>query len=373
MGHDLANLIKVVTNSGTSRQWTALAIVLACVVSLRVWSQSAQVIPAPRADHHAHLFSPAAIQFFAQRRPPSQEAPALLSRPRTATDLIAALDEAHVQKAIVLSFAYIFAVPGKPEEEYSLVRGENDWVVQQVAQYPGRLVGFCGVNPLREYAVREIQRCKQIGLRGLKLHFSNPNTDIDLKNDQQLAQLKVVFSAANQARLPIIVHLRPRPGRDYGATQARSFIETVLPAAHDVPVQIAHMAGYGANPMQGLIGYDRATDEALGAFVMALRSGQIKRQNLYFDFSGVLLPEAPDEASRRDPERRLADEQQRDFPDWISHLESRIREIGIDHVLFGSSWPESTPATYQLLVREQLKLSLNEAHRFFENVAPYLK
>jgi predicted TIM-barrel fold metal-dependent hydrolase len=214
-------------------------------------------------------------------------------------------------------FAYIFAVPGNREEEYSRVTAENDWVVQQVASYPGRLIGFCGVNPLRDYAVREIQRCKEIGLRGLKLHFSNPNTDIDFGNNQQLAQLKVVFSAANQARMAIIVHLRPWRGTNYGAAQARSFIETVLPAAHDVPVQIAHMAGYGADPIRGLVDYDRATDEALGAFIAALHSGQIKRQNLYFDFSGVLLPEASDEASRR-VGRRPANQQQLDFPDWIS-------------------------------------------------------
>jgi predicted TIM-barrel fold metal-dependent hydrolase len=252
-------------------------------------------------------------------------------------------------------------VPGNQEEEHGLVRGENDWVVQQVTRYPGQLVGFCGVNPLRDYAVREIQRCKEIGLRGLKLHFSNPNTDLDFDNIQQLAQLKVVFSAADQARMPIIVHLRPRVGRSYGAAQARSFIETVLPAARNVPVQIAHMAGYGADPIQGLVGYDRATDEALGAFIAALHSGQIKRHSLYFDFSGVLLPEASDETSRRNLGQRPANQQQQGFPDWIAHLESRIREIGIDQVLFGSSWPESTPGTYQLLVRElTAQLSLQE-------------
>ena len=140
--------------------------------------------------------------------------PALLSHAQTAADLIAALDSAHIQKAAVLSFAYWFPAP-----EYGLVTAENDWVAQQVARCPGRLIGFCGINPLREYAVREIQRCKEIGLHGLKLHFSNPNSDVDLGNAQHLAQLKVVFAAANKARFLIIVHLRTRIG-NYGVTES---------------------------------------------------------------------------------------------------------------------------------------------------------
>jgi hypothetical protein len=41
-----------------------------------------------------------------------------------------------------------------------------------------RLRGFCGVNPLRDYALDELARCaEQPGLRhvahGLKLHFGN--------------------------------------------------------------------------------------------------------------------------------------------------------------------------------------------------------
>jgi hypothetical protein len=91
--------------------------------------------------------------------------------------------------------------------------------------------------------------------------------------------------------------------------------------------------------MAGFGGYDRVTDEALGTFAEALRSGQIKRQNLYFDLSGVFVSRSPNEASPL--MRRLADEQQRDFPDWQSRLESRIREIGADRVLFGSSWPDT--------------------------------
>ena len=60
-------------------------------------------------------------------------------------------------------------------EQYDKVKAENDGTAQQVARFPDRLVGFCGVNPLKDYAVGEVRRCATIPqLRtGLKLHIGN--------------------------------------------------------------------------------------------------------------------------------------------------------------------------------------------------------
>lgn len=77
------------------------------------------------------------------------------------------------------------------------MRAENDWTAAQVAAHPDRLVGFCGVNPLKPYAMEEIERCaKDHYLRtGLKLHFGN--SDVQLDVPEQVAQLKRVFASAN--------------------------------------------------------------------------------------------------------------------------------------------------------------------------------
>ncbi len=52
---------------------------------------------------------------------------------------------------------------------------------QQVAQYSDRLRAFCGVDPLKDYALAEIARCAQDpNLHyGLKLHFGNSDMDLD--------------------------------------------------------------------------------------------------------------------------------------------------------------------------------------------------
>jgi len=63
-------------------------------------------------------------------------------------------------RAAVLSTAYIFEQPTrKVENAYEKVRVDNDWTSQQVAQFPDRLIGFCGLNPLKDYALDELARC----------------------------------------------------------------------------------------------------------------------------------------------------------------------------------------------------------------------
>jgi predicted TIM-barrel fold metal-dependent hydrolase len=128
-------------------------------------------------DYHQHLLSPWAAQLGS------------LPTPFTATDLISLLDAAGVRRALVLSLAYQYGNPNKAPvaDEYEQVRRENDWTANQVTEYPDRLRGFCGVDPLKPYAISEIERCaKNPYLHyGLKLHFGN--SDVDMDNPSHVA------------------------------------------------------------------------------------------------------------------------------------------------------------------------------------------
>ena len=193
----------------------------------------------PAADHHQHVFSAGMV--------------ALLDTTKTlqsitARDVIAHLDSAGIRRALLLSVAYIWGSPVRSiEDEYAKVRAENDWTAAQAAEYPERLRAFCGFNPLKEYALGELERCaKDSRLKGgIKLHFGN--SDVRLENPAHVEQLRRVFRAANEHRMAIVVHLRANISkkRPYGAVQARAFLELLLPAAPDVEVQVAHMAGTG--------------------------------------------------------------------------------------------------------------------------------
>ncbi len=101
-------------------------------------------------------------------------------RQALAEQLIARLDAAGIQRALVLSTSYWFA-GGEPAaaNELASVRAEHDWLAQQVARYPGRLVGFCSLNPLRDYALAELSRCAgELRLTGIKLHLGDSRIDL---------------------------------------------------------------------------------------------------------------------------------------------------------------------------------------------------
>src|ERR1700733_13049857 len=103
----------------------------------------------PRADYHEHLLSPAVARILGQPKP-------FLAR-----DLIAEMDRAGIRRAVILSLAYPYGNPNRSpiEDESTQVKRENDWTRDQVKEYPGRLIAFCGLVRLRDYAMAEIDPC----------------------------------------------------------------------------------------------------------------------------------------------------------------------------------------------------------------------
>jgi len=175
--------------------------------------------------------------------------PVASAKTTTADDLIQQLDAAGIKRAVVLSTAYIFEQPSRQanaaEEK---VRRDNDWTSQQVARFPDRLIGFCGLNPLKDYALDELARCasdRHLN-RGLKLHFGN--SVVDYHNPAHIEQVRRVFRAANDHRMAIVVHMRASVTQKlpYGRAEALIFLNELLPAAPDVVVQVAHLAGAGS-------------------------------------------------------------------------------------------------------------------------------
>jgi predicted TIM-barrel fold metal-dependent hydrolase len=272
--------------------------------------------------------------------------------PLTAKDLIAHLDAAGIKRAVVLSAAYMYgAASRKVENEYDKVRAENDWVSAEVARYPQRLRGFCGVNPLKDYALDELARCaKDPNLRhGVKLHFGN--SDVQVENPEHAAKMQAFFAAANRHRMAIAVHMRANISlkRPYGADQARVFLDQLLPAAPDVTVQVAHMAGTGP-------GYeDPPSESALAVLADALAKGDKRTRNLWFDVASVAGGENPPEATAR--------------------LVADLRRVGIKRLLFGSDAaiaPNPPPAGAWSDFRK-LPLTAEEFRTIAGNVAPYFR
>src|SRR5947199_312218 len=156
-------------------------VLMAAAAALSAAPVAAQT--APIADHHQHLFSPVIAAELARTTPGFHTI--------TASDVIALLDSAGIRQALLLSVAYIYASPSRSfDDEYGKVRAENDWNAAQAAQYPDRLIAFCGFNPLKDYALPELERCARNPnlRRGIKLHFGN--SDVQLENPAHVTQLR---------------------------------------------------------------------------------------------------------------------------------------------------------------------------------------
>jgi predicted TIM-barrel fold metal-dependent hydrolase len=236
------------------------------------------------------------------------------------------------------------------EDEYAKVRAENDWTGAQVAEYPDRLRAFGSFNPLKEYALEELARCATHPnlSHGIKLHFGN--SDVQLDNPAHAEQLRRVFRAANEHRMAIVVHLRANISkkRPYGAAQARVFLEQLLPLVPDVAVQVAHLSGTGP-------GYDDPpADSAMAVLAEAVERGDPRTLRLWFDVTTVVEQDIP--------------------PDEAALVVRRIRQVGVERVLYGSDAalgdnlrPRESWAAFR-----RIPLTEAEFARIAGNVAPYL-
>lgn len=278
-------------------------------------------------------------------------------QPVTAEQAVSALDAAGIARAVVLSGAVaiggrwldIYHEQSTPAERYRLIRAENDWTAQQASRFPGRLVSFCGLNPLEPYAVAELRRCPASGHRGLKLHFDE--SGLDLQNAEHVARARAVFAVADAMGFPIVVHVGNNE-RTAAETHAnvQTFLNSVVAAAPDIPIQIAHLWGGGG-----------FSDPALAAYAEAVSSGRGSTRNLWFD-----MAEAPLIAAQY-PDRK---------GNILQTIAVRMRQIGIERILFGSDAGGKghlQPGEAWQQFRNEMPLTDEEFKKIAGNVAPYLR
>lgn len=303
---------------------------------------------APVADHHQYLYSPAAAAFLSRSAP---------LRPVSAQDLIAQLDAAGIERAAVLSVAWVYGRPAAvADDEYERVRAENDWAARQAGEYPGRLVALCSVDPLKDYALHELARCAaspEFG-RGIKLQ---PAGGVRLDDPAQVERVQRVFRSANARGMAIVLQLRGT-----SAQGARLLIDQLLPHAPDVPVQVAY-ADTPAAEMDKVAGKGvdkRVGDAAAPLAALAVLAEAVARQDprmrlVWFDVASFARPGLSPADARR--------------------LVRRLRQVGMERVLYGSDaspgadvGPREAWAAFR-----SLPLTEAEAARVANNVMPYLR
>ena len=114
-------------------------------------------------DFHTHVMSPQIKERRAEYVGLDACFSLLYSQPKaklaTAEELIDSMDECRIDKSVILNLGW---------ESHEICIETNDYILDAVARYPQRLIGFCAVQPLGgDKAIKELERCIQGGAKGI--------------------------------------------------------------------------------------------------------------------------------------------------------------------------------------------------------------
>jgi predicted TIM-barrel fold metal-dependent hydrolase len=217
-----------------------------------------------------------------------------------AEDLIAKLDAANIDKAIVLALGY-WTLP-----DDSNMAAENDFAAAEVAKYPDRLIGFCGINPRYDSGLSEIDRCLGLpNMLGIKLQGGG----FDWEDAKLVSAISAVLKKAGEKDAPVLLHVSGAP------LDAKAFenVMKTLGANQNTRTVIAHVGGLA----------DWETE--LYLIPQFTAPPMLNAQNLYMDLSATLkfYQDAPL------PKREM--------------MVWRFRKWGIEKLFFGSDYLKIAP------------------------------
>ncbi|RJP17398.1 MAG: amidohydrolase [Candidatus Abyssobacteria bacterium SURF_5] len=207
--------------------------------------------------------------------------------------LLGEMDEAGIDKTVLLALDAGLAFPS-----HLTVRDYNDYVADIVKRHPDRIIGFAGIDPRRgKEALVELDRCADIGLRGLKLWTLTGF----YPDDERYYPL---YERAAELKMPIVVHTGTGPPGTYLKFNRPVYVDKMAVDFPEIPIIMAHL---------GMPWIDEAV-----AIV-------IKNPNVYVDISQwQVFSKTP-------------------FVLCQALTQLKIGCGGMHKVLFGSDWPLLTP------------------------------
>jgi predicted TIM-barrel fold metal-dependent hydrolase len=121
----------------------------------------------------------------------------------TAEELIANMDREGINVSVVLNIGW---------SSHELCRETNDYIMEAIARYPRRLVGFCAVQPLAsEEAIIELERCIKGGVKGIgELRCDTQGFDLADKDI-----MGPIADVARKHRLIMLTHTSEPVGHSY--------------------------------------------------------------------------------------------------------------------------------------------------------------
>ncbi|NNF01011.1 MAG: amidohydrolase family protein [Pyrinomonadaceae bacterium] len=292
-------------------------------------------------DHHVHLMSPRLIKYFKDVGIP-------FSKPdKDYSDFDSIIKRLGTSRVNLVSMAYLFGHPefGKVENEYDAVRAENDYVLKAKEKFPGKIKAYCGVNPLKSYALDEVKRCHRIlKADGLKIH-SNAN-QLYLTEPAHLSKIKPIYEYAAENDLPILLHF-DNSHQKFGEPDIKLLFDEVLADIKPLRIQIAHFGTSG--------GFNPKTKRVIDAFITQFETNpKIKKHRILFDISAVALDKDSEGVSK------LSDAE-------FAELAVYARKLGMDKIVFGTDYPLYSASEYLEILKMRVKFTDAEINTLLNN------
>ena len=158
-------------------------------------------------DFHTHIFPPQIKQDPGKYIDSDAGFALMYSSPKaklvTAEELIASMDEEGIDISVVLNIGWT---------THELCVETNDYILESIARYPQRLIGFGTVQPRSlEAALAEIERCARGGIRGIG--EIRPDMQLlDLRDETVMVPFIEVMTRHN---LILLTHASEPVGHEY--------------------------------------------------------------------------------------------------------------------------------------------------------------
>lgn len=309
----------------------AVSLSLICLCVWPTFCQTPNDDVAKASDGHVHILSPELIKIWKGMGIP-------FSRPdNNYSDIDVILKNTGTKQIDLVSMAHVYSSEefGGFRNERELVEAENSYVAAARNKHPKRVKAFCSVDPLLDYALKELERCRtQLKMDGIKLHH-NAN-QVYLTVPTHLAKVKKVFEFATQHRLPILMHF-DNSHRRFGEPDIKLLTGSILNDLKGVNLRIAHFGTSG--------GFSARTHAFINAFIVELGSNKaLSQHRITFDISAVGLDKDSEGV------RKLTDEE------WAI-LGRYVRRLGFNRIAFGTDYPLYNPSEYLEILRDRLRLT----------------
>ena len=159
-------------------------------------------------DFHTHVFPPQIKKKRSQYIDSDPCFAAIYSNPNaklaTADELIASMDKSGVDISVIVNIGWT---------THELCVETNDYILESIARYPQRLIGFCTVQPHScEAAITEIERCAKGGIKGVG--EMRPDMQLlDFRNDMVI--MEPLVEVIKKHKLILLTHASEPVGHQY--------------------------------------------------------------------------------------------------------------------------------------------------------------